>query len=241
MTLPSASIWQTVRLELEKSVASGDWEESERLPSEAALADRFGVHRHTVRRALSALAMDGLVRIEKGKGAFVESEALEYRIGRRTRFSENMKRLGMEQHAQLLGDEVQRAGAPIAQALNIRAGQQVTVLTTLRHVQGRPISLASHHFPRDRFGNIKEAFLKTGSITLALRELGIAEYFRRSSTITAMLPDEDDARWLGQPRTQPILVIESVNVSPEESPILFSRTRMSALRVQLTFDVIADI
>ena len=235
--LANSNRWQDIKEKLEEAVISGDIAVDGRLPSENVLATSFGVHRHTIRRALAELAADGLVRIEKGRGSFIEEETLEYRIGRRTRFSENAERSGLEHHAQLLDAAEEKASEDIADALGLRRGQHVIVLTTLRHVGGRPMSLASHYVARDRFRGMRDAFLKTGSISLALREFGVSDYLRKSSRVIARLPSEDEAKRLSQPRSQPILVINSVNVVPEGSPVLFTIARMSALRVQLMFEV----
>jgi DNA-binding GntR family transcriptional regulator len=56
---------------LAADIAAGRHAPGERLPSEAQLAQRFGVNRHTVRRALAALAEDGLVQARRGAGVFV--------------------------------------------------------------------------------------------------------------------------------------------------------------------------
>ena len=59
-----------------------------RLPGEIEIAERFGVNRHTVRRALATLAERGLVRAERGSGTYVEAQRIPYPIRARTRFSE---------------------------------------------------------------------------------------------------------------------------------------------------------
>ena len=52
--------------EMEANHDSGD-----RLPSEQVLAQRFGVNRHTVRRAIDELVLMGLIERRHGKGIFV--------------------------------------------------------------------------------------------------------------------------------------------------------------------------
>ena len=37
-----------------------------------ALAERYGVNRHTVRSAISALVQEGVLRAEQGRGTFVD-------------------------------------------------------------------------------------------------------------------------------------------------------------------------
>ena len=75
--------------------AIGDGAMTDRLPAEAELAPRFGVNRHTVRRALEELSRDGLVRVEQGRGTFVAEDVLDYTVGARTRFSEWIRRHNM--------------------------------------------------------------------------------------------------------------------------------------------------
>lgn len=51
---------------IEKEMKSGD-----RLPSESALGEMFGVSRSTVREAIKLLIAENVVEIQRGKGTFV--------------------------------------------------------------------------------------------------------------------------------------------------------------------------
>ena len=51
------------------------------------LSERFGVNRHTVRRAISTLVEQGLLRVEQGRGTFVAEDVVEFVVGERTRFT----------------------------------------------------------------------------------------------------------------------------------------------------------
>ncbi|MBO0756612.1 MAG: GntR family transcriptional regulator, partial [Bradyrhizobiaceae bacterium] len=82
------TLWRRIADDLEQAIVAGTHASGERLPGEVEIADRFGVNRHTVRRALAELADRGLVRAERGSGTYVESGRLAYPIRSRTRFSE---------------------------------------------------------------------------------------------------------------------------------------------------------
>ena len=56
------TLWRRIADDLERAIATGELAAGERLPGEVEIAARFGVNRHTVRRALAALAGRGLVR-----------------------------------------------------------------------------------------------------------------------------------------------------------------------------------
>jgi GntR family transcriptional regulator, phosphonate transport system regulatory protein len=81
------TLWRRIADDFERAISTGVYRTGERLPAETEIAGRFGVNRHTVRRALAALAERGLVRAERGSGTFVEMRRLAYPIGARTRFS----------------------------------------------------------------------------------------------------------------------------------------------------------
>ena len=59
--------------ELSRRIASGELVRGDRLPSESALAEAYGVSRPTIREALARLREDGVVRSRRGAGAFVEA------------------------------------------------------------------------------------------------------------------------------------------------------------------------
>jgi GntR family transcriptional repressor for pyruvate dehydrogenase complex len=60
-----------VSTDLRALVLSGEWQPGDKLPSEAALTDRFGVSRTVVREAIASLRADGLVETRQGAGVFV--------------------------------------------------------------------------------------------------------------------------------------------------------------------------
>lgn len=70
-------LYEKVTNELARQILRGDYELDERLPAERILAERFGVSRPTIREAMIALEVDGLVEVCTGSGVYVR--ALERR------------------------------------------------------------------------------------------------------------------------------------------------------------------
>ena len=56
---------------LYSDITNGQYQDGDLLPSEAALTDKFGVSRHTLRMALAILSEDGLIQKHQGKGSIV--------------------------------------------------------------------------------------------------------------------------------------------------------------------------
>ncbi len=73
-TAKRTPIWKSIHDSLQHDIAGRRYMPGDKLPTEAALAQRFGVNRHTIRRALGALADEGVVHSRRGAGFFVSHD-----------------------------------------------------------------------------------------------------------------------------------------------------------------------
>ena len=233
---PGMTLWRRIYNQLTAEIESGSFAPGSKLPSESELSDRFSVNRHTVRRALSTMAEEGLIRVEQGRGSFVEEHILDYLIASRTRFSEIVGKQARTSTGQVLNSDVVAAGPELADYLDLAEGAECYRITTLRSVDQRPISLASHHFSCARFPGLPSRLQDQVSISHALATYGCADYRRRITRVTARLPDSTEAAALEQPRSRPVLVTESLNVDSNNSPIEYGLTRFASDRVQIVFE-----
>jgi GntR family phosphonate transport system transcriptional regulator len=230
------TLWLQIAARLEGEILGGTWKPGEQLPTEHALAGQFAVNRHTARRAIASLAEQGLVRIEQGRGTFVNEGVIDYRLGKRTRFSENLSAQKREASGRLLRAEELPAAQAVASALNLRKRTPVIMIERLGEADHRPINVSSHYFPKARFPNLAEYYAETGSITQALARSGITDYMRKSTKVTARAARAADARLLGQPTSRPILMTESINVDAAGTPIEYSVGRWASDRVQMVVE-----
>jgi DNA-binding GntR family transcriptional regulator len=58
----------TIEGSLRRRIAAGEWSSTGRLPAERDLAVQYGVARNTVRRAVEAIAHDGMIERHVGRG-----------------------------------------------------------------------------------------------------------------------------------------------------------------------------
>jgi len=93
---PGVALYRQVAQDLAARVESSELTRGERLAPEAKLAERYGVNRLTVRRALEELARAGIVRTEHGVGSFIAEPAVRHRIDDgEASLSESMARRGI--------------------------------------------------------------------------------------------------------------------------------------------------
>jgi len=62
----SKRAFEEVAATIKDSILNGYWKPGDRLPSETELGNQFGVSRHTIREALRALELSGLITIRTG-------------------------------------------------------------------------------------------------------------------------------------------------------------------------------
>lgn len=230
------SVWRQIADTLEAEIEGGRLGAGAQLATEAVLAERFDVNRHTVRRALAALAARGLVRATRGRGTFVEARTLTYPIGRRTRFSDIVSRIGQEARGELLASREVEADPALSRILAIPDGGAVLELTTLHRADDIPISTAHTCLPLPRFAGFAQAYAEHGSITRAHATFGITDYTRKATRITARTATPDEAAVLDLAAGRVVMVVESLNVDEHGSPIQSTRSAFSADRVEFLIE-----
>lgn len=224
-------LWRQIAELMRQAIASGEFQEM--MPPETALAARFGVNRHTVRSALGALSRDGLVQAVQGRGTLIlKQKRLSYPIGRRTRFSDGLAGQVENVNFRPISSGTVAASREVADALRLDPATACPALETLGIADGVPLSRASHVFI-PRLSEIAELFRRLGSITLALRELGVADYIRLSTEVTARHAMAAEAADLALAPGAILLEIHAVNALPGGEPIQYSRTLFPADKVKL--------
>ena len=227
-------VWQAIADTLRTDLAEGRYAPGDKLPTEAALAERFGVNRHTVRHGISALVDEGLVRTRRGAGAFVAATPTDYPIGRRVRFHENLIAAGRRPEKRVLDLEDRAASEGEAHALQIAIGDRVCAYFGLSLADGQPIAIFESLFPLARVPGIVAALQKTSSVTEALKAVGIADYTRASTRLTAVRASATHALHLQLSEGDPLLRSSSVNADLNGQPVEYGRTWFAGDRVTLT-------
>ncbi|MSP00169.1 MAG: phosphonate metabolism transcriptional regulator PhnF [Acetobacteraceae bacterium] len=205
------ALWRQIAETLRLEIGGSDYPPGARLPTEGTLTARFGVNRHTVRRALEELSRSGLIRVEQGRGTFVAEDVLDYTVGPRTRFTEWIRRHDKEPSGRVLQLREIAADAAVASGLGIRPGTRVVMLERLGLADDTPVSLTRHYFPASRLRGILNALDGTPRITEALKAVGVDDYVRLVTRVSARAPTPSEAALLRMARNRPVLITESTN------------------------------
>jgi GntR family transcriptional regulator, phosphonate transport system regulatory protein len=236
---PAASLWplwRQVESGIEAALATGFLAPGARLPSEHQLAEDFGAHRHTVRRAIDSLTGKGILEIRRGLGTFVAESSVPYAIGRQSRFTENMQAAGRQPGVRILRSEIVKADAETARWLGVRKGSEIVLLEILRTGNDTPIVLARHSIPATRFADFGERFAERLSITQTFASYEVVGYTRRRTRISARPSTAVEARALALPESVPVLGWISVNVDTDGAPIDLDASVFAASRIDIVLE-----
>lgn len=228
-------LWKTIAIALSEEIGQGHYSTGSKLPSEAQLAARFGVNRHTVRRALADLADQGLVHARRGAGVFVAAKPTDYPLGKRVRFHQNIRRAGRNPGKALLRLETRLADAEEAALLACDEGAEVLVYEGLSYVDEQPVALAHAVFPSARLPGLEAALRERLSITEALKTCGVTDYTRRETRITAKLATATQALHLRLSEGAPLLRTTALSEDADGQPVEFGQTWFAGDRVTLTY------
>ena len=234
MTAPALPIWKTIATTLRGEIALGAYAPGSRLPTEAQLAARFGVNRHTVRHALADMMQAGEIRARRGAGVFVASTPTDYPIGIRTRFHQNVLASGRTPSRQMLRLETRPALPAEAEALALPQASPVHLVEGLSLVDGQPVALFRSVFPAARFPGLLAVLERLNSVTATLKELGLSDYTRAQTRITAIAADPVLALHLKLAVNAPALQSIAINIDPDGRPVEFGITFFAGERVTLT-------
>ncbi len=226
-------VWKTIYETLREEIVDGSFNAGDKLPTEKEFSDRFAVNRHTVRRALAELSQAGIITVRRGSGAYVSEGVLDYKIGPRTRFSQNVSDLGRTPSQRLIRSETLEADERVAAQLKLRPRRPVVVIETVGEADGTPVCVAKSYFPAERFADFAAAFEAERSVTAALRRYGVIDYLRAWTRIAAMAPSRTIAKKLRQPDNAPVLKAEALNLDMAGEPIEYCVTHFAGQRSAL--------
>ncbi|MEO1661109.1 MAG: phosphonate metabolism transcriptional regulator PhnF [Pseudomonadota bacterium] len=226
-------IWERVSIQIEESIRGREYAPGDKLPTEAEFSRKFMVNRHTLRRALSHLQEIGLIESTQGRGSYVRRPAIRYTIGKRTRFSDQIKNQSIEASAKTRQIVLKPANRAVAKALEISIGSKVIVVTRIGYAGGIPISMASHHFDLKRFPTFQRVYPEHRSITKTLVHCGVLDFTRKWTVVRSRLPGPDECEHLNLPKHVPLIVTKSLNVDPLGKPLEYGEAVFASDRMEL--------
>jgi GntR family transcriptional regulator len=222
-------------------IESGRWAAGERLPSEPAICEQFGVSRTTVRQALAQLEAEGLIRREKGRGTFVaERRAGGWLLQSAHGFYEEAERAGHSVRSRVLRRAVKPLPPWAADALLQRPGSDGVTVERLRSMDDRLVMYVVSYFPADVAGTLLEADLETTSLYRILEERQALTVSGGRRVVEAARAERNLAKLLEVETGAPLLYVEAVSWDDRLQPFECYRAWHRADRTKIEVQVVHE-
>jgi DNA-binding GntR family transcriptional regulator len=222
--------------EIEAAIRRGDHGPNELLPTERALAARYGLNRNTVAHALQNLQTRGLVYRIRGRGTFVNPGRLAYKVTTPPSSFASIEALGLTPRQQVLAVDRIRPYADAAERLELRADEYVLFVERVRLAGNLPLVYGGNYVREEMFPGL-EARLHGSwqSLTAVLREHFGVE-LRRASTVVEVEPAGlEVASKLHLAAGTPLLKVSHLDVDPGGRPAYWSvgYSRADVMRIEI--------
>lgn len=216
-------------------VATGEWPAHYRLKSEPELAAELGVSRGTLRRALTTLIEEGLLRQVRGRGTFVTSTTFEPAIAQRlSTLSEDFAHQGVVFDTEVRSAEAIEPPRPVAALLDVPAGGQVLRLSRLRSTDGDPVTLLTNYVRLDLTPGILETDFSRESLFGTLEGKFGMKIGTARRTFSAEAATDEIAAALRLSVGEPVQYMQQVTYLADGRPIEFSDVWIHSGRLQVT-------
>ncbi len=204
-------------------------------PSERELVHRFGVARMTVRQAMDALVVEGLLERIPGRGTFVARPRRT--ASRLSSYTEEMARRGLLAESQTLLARREQAGPGVARALNVSEGDAVIHWRRLRRADAVPMCIEDAYLNEVLIPGFLQSGMPT-SLYDALESRGLRPTWAEDS-INADVPSAEEAALLEVETGAPVLR-HSRRASAGDKVVEVSRTAYRADRFTMWLQIGAE-
>ena len=204
---------------LREAINAGELAAEERLPSEAALIDHFGVARMTVRQAVQELRSEGLVISEHGRGVFVRHSppirrlasdrfARRHRASGKAAFTVEVEKSGYTPKIDNIAVTREKPNSVIAERLRLTTYDDVVVRSRRYLADDRPVETATSYIPVElaQGTQIEQVDTGPGGIYARLEEAG-HKLARFTEEVGARMPTPEERRALQLPAGAPVLTV----------------------------------
>jgi DNA-binding GntR family transcriptional regulator len=168
---------------IEQAIGDGSLKPGARLENEIALADRLGLSRPTVRRAIQELVGKGLLVRRRGLGTQVVQRPLTRKVELTSLF-DDLERGSRLPTTQLLSRAVIDADERVSEVLSVPSGVPILHIRRLRFADGVPLAILEN-FLASEFTELTEEELRTR---------GLYQLFRSRGTVISVARQRIGAR-----------------------------------------------
>lgn len=213
-------LYRSLKLQFTEALREGRWKHGQKIASESALAQRYGVSVGTVRKAVGELVAENILVREQGRGTFVRTHGRDYML---SVFFRIVGKDGAHElpAVRLLSMTQARADGTTAEALRIKPRSPIVDVENLLSLDGRPAILDRMRVPRSLFPDLTERVFagREGTVYGFFQDRYGVTVMRAQEFITAVAADRRTAELLCVQPGDPLLRIARTSYTYRDLPV----------------------
>ncbi len=215
-------IYLQVREVVRTKIEEGEYAPGTAIPSENELAERYGIHRQTVRSAIDALVHEGLLKRVAGKGVYVLGRKMERNLDELQGFTQTMLEKHVKPSFKILTKTLRRAGEKYALMFGIEPDDEIYYIKRLCKADNEPVSLEEIFIPYYVVPKLIGIDLSIFSVYEVYDMYGI-KLERARQTLDLVHLEQNDIRTLGIDPELPVMLFQCVTYDDRGRVIEFNR------------------
>lgn len=216
----SVPLYHQVRELILSDIHNGIVKNGEKLPSEIILAQKYGVSRITIRKALEALETDKIVIRKQGKGTFVATPETLCRCDNPIGFTKAWTLLGKTPATRVIKLELSVPPKEVRDFLGSKDDEPVICSKRLRFVDDHPVCIETNYYSHnlnfvlseDLNGSLYDSLVGRHNLTLQYRSR-ILNLCRATREESELLQIEEGS---------PLILFKDQFVDPSGSALFYS-------------------
>ncbi len=220
--------YELIAGELRDAIVRGEHPLGAQLPSEAELAERFGVARGTVRQAIALLVAEGLVGSRQGARRIVLGSERSQSFAELHSFAQWARATGHTVSGRVLASRRRPCSPSEAVRLSLAPGDEVLFVLRLRRLDGDPVLVERTVYAGWIAPAVERLDPSCDSVTQELYDSVGLIFAYGEHLIDAVAAGAEDSRLLGVRRGSPLLRQRRTTTTREGRPVESSDDRYRA-------------
>lgn len=222
-------LYQQVKDVLTNKISKKIWKSGDLIPTEQELIDEFKVSRTTIRKAISEMVQENLLKKQQGRGTTVNNHVFISSLRSLTGFAEEVIGKGYLTSSKLISAEDRKDLYTEKKILQLSENESVTLIKRIRFVEDNPVALERTSWPNEIGKILQKQDLNNAKYYQILEKYGF--YLKKANeTISAVNATPYEAELLGITGGEALLEMTRVSYGFDDKPIEYTKTKFRSDR-----------
>jgi DNA-binding GntR family transcriptional regulator len=236
----SRPLYEQLKQTLLRDMMSDVYRHGERLPSELNLAEKYGISRITVRRALAELSEEGYLSSQQGRGTFVNYTKSIRQLKSFGGFSESVHDSTIQRNSKVLSKEIIPAEGELPAFLDVEEGTPLIKLHRLKSENGKPYLIDTAFFIESMYPGMFDLLKDDVSTFNLMKNRYKIEFAKAKKALSVIKAGADEAELLHCVPGDPLFSMNTIIYNGAGKPVYCSHYLVLGERYIYTLTVTSE-